>query len=62
VIPILVDEAGRGRVTSTLAPLVRRNAVEISGLMSDVKRLIATLRQTLAYTRIADADFLSRYQ
>jgi hypothetical protein len=59
VIPILVNEArmpGADELPSTLAPLVRRNAVEINSSTFDTERLIATVRQTLAYTRIADAD------
>ena len=51
VIPILVDEAqmpGADELPATLAPLVRRNAVEISPLTFDTKRLISTVQKTLA--------------
>jgi tetratricopeptide (TPR) repeat protein len=50
VIPILVDEAkmpGAEELPPTLAPLVRRNAVEINPLTFDTKRLIATVTETL---------------
>jgi hypothetical protein len=50
VIPILVDEARIPRANElprTLAPLVRRNAVEINPITFDTKRLIATVRKTL---------------
>jgi tetratricopeptide (TPR) repeat protein len=50
VIPILVDEAtmpGADELPPTLAPLVRRNAVEINPLTFDTKRLIATVHKTL---------------
>jgi hypothetical protein len=50
VIPILVDEARIPRANelpATLAPLVRRNAVEINPITFDTKRLIATVRKTL---------------
>jgi hypothetical protein len=50
VIPILVDEARIPRANElprTLAPLVRRNAVEINPITFDTKRLIATVRMTL---------------
>jgi hypothetical protein len=50
VIPILVDDARMPRANQlppTLAPLVRRNAVEINPLTFDTKRLIATVRKTL---------------
>ena len=50
VIPILVDDARMPRadeLPATLAPLVRRNAVEINPLTFDTKRLIATVRKTL---------------
>ena len=48
VIPILVDDArmpGADELPATLAPLVRRNAVEINPLTFDTKRLIATVQQ-----------------
>jgi hypothetical protein len=51
VIPILVDEAqmpGADELPVTLAPLIRRNAVEISPLTFDTKRLITTVQKTLA--------------
>jgi hypothetical protein len=51
VIPILVDEAqmpGADELPPTMAPLVRRNAVEISPLTFDTKRLISTVQKTLA--------------
>jgi outer membrane protein assembly factor BamD (BamD/ComL family) len=51
VIPILVDEARIPRANElpgTLAPLVRRNAVEINPITFDTKRLIATVQKTLA--------------
>ena len=47
VIPILVDEArmpGADELPATLAPLVRRNAVEINPVTFDTKRLISTVR------------------
>jgi hypothetical protein len=50
VIPILVDDAQMPRANQlppTLAPLVRRNAVEINPQTFDTKRLIATVRKTL---------------
>jgi TIR domain len=50
VIPILVDDALMPRADElppTLAPLVRRNAVEINPLTFDTKRLIATVSKTL---------------
>ena len=51
VIPILVDDAPMPRVNelpATLAPLVRRNAVEINPVAFDIKRLIAAVQKTLA--------------
>ena len=51
VIPILVDEARMPRadeLPATLAPLVRRNAVEINPLTFDTKRLITAVQKTLA--------------
>jgi hypothetical protein len=51
VIPILVDEARMPRANElppTLAPLVRRNAVEISPAAFDTKRLITAVHRTLA--------------
>jgi hypothetical protein len=50
VIPILVDEARiphANELPPTLAPLVRRNAVEINPITFDTKRLMATVRKTL---------------
>ncbi len=50
VIPILVDEAkmpGANALPPTLAPLVRRNAVEINPVTFDTKRLMATVHKTL---------------
>lgn len=50
VIPILVDDAPMPRANqlpATLAPLARRNAVEIDPLTFDTRRLIATVRKTL---------------
>jgi hypothetical protein len=57
VIPILVDEARIPRVNelpATLAPLVRRNAVEINPITFDTKRLIATVQKTLAELKVSD--------
>jgi hypothetical protein len=51
VIPILVDDARIPRANelpATLAPLVRRNAVEINPITFDTKRLISTVQKTLA--------------
>jgi hypothetical protein len=51
VIPILVDDARMPRVNelpATLAPLVRRNAVEINPATFDTKRLITAVQKTLA--------------
>jgi hypothetical protein len=51
VIPILVDEAPMPRVNelpATLAPLIRRNAVEINPLTFDTERLITAVQKTLA--------------
>ena len=51
VIPILVDDARMPRadeLPATLAPLVRRNAVEINPVTFDTKRLITTVQKTLA--------------
>jgi outer membrane protein assembly factor BamD (BamD/ComL family) len=57
VIPILVDEAqmpGADELPASLAPLARRNAVEISPLTFDTKRLISTVHKTLAALKISD--------
>jgi tetratricopeptide (TPR) repeat protein len=57
VIPILVDEAqmpGADELPPTIAPLVRRNAVEINPLTFDTKRLISTVQKTLAALKISD--------
>jgi multiple sugar transport system substrate-binding protein len=54
VIPILLDEAQMPDVDElppTLAPLARRNALEISPLTFDTVRLISTVRKTLAALR-----------
>jgi hypothetical protein len=54
VIPILIDDARMPRANElppTLAPLVRRNAVEINPLTFDTKRLVATVQNTLAEER-----------
>jgi hypothetical protein len=51
VIPILVDEARMPRADElppALSPLVYRNAVEINPVTFDTRRLVATLRRTLA--------------
>ena len=51
VIPILVDESRMPRVNElppTMAPLVRRNAVQIDSLTFDTRRLISTVQKTLA--------------
>jgi tetratricopeptide (TPR) repeat protein len=57
VIPILVDEAqmpGADELPATLAPLVRRNAVEINPVTFDTKRLISTVHKTLAALKVSD--------
>jgi hypothetical protein len=57
VIPILVDEArmpGADELPPTLAPLVRRNAVEISPLTFDTKRLISAVQKTLEALKVSD--------
>jgi outer membrane protein assembly factor BamD (BamD/ComL family) len=57
VIPILVDEArmpGADELPATLAPLVRRNAVEINPVTFDTKRLISTVQKTLAALKVSD--------
>ena len=57
VIPILVDEArmpGADELPPTLAPLARRNAVEINPLTFDTKRLISTVQKTLTALKISD--------
>jgi hypothetical protein len=51
VIPILVDPTPMPRVNelpANLAPLVRRNAVEISPVAFDIERLITAVHKTLA--------------
>jgi hypothetical protein len=58
VIPILVDEARIPRANelpATLAPLVRRNAVEINPITFDTKRLISTIRKTLTQLKASDS-------
>jgi hypothetical protein len=62
VIPILVDEArmpGADELPATLAPLVRRNAVEINPLTFDTKRLISTVQKTLAALKVSDITTVS---
>jgi len=57
VIPILVDEARIPRASElppTLAPLVRRNAVEINPITFDTKRLIATVQKTLTDLKVTE--------
>jgi Tol biopolymer transport system component/tetratricopeptide (TPR) repeat protein len=57
VIPILVDEAqmpGADELPPILAPLVRRNAVEINPMTFDTKRLIATVQKTLTALKNSD--------
>ena len=57
VIPILVDDARMPRANelpATLAPLVRRNAVEINPITFDTKRLISTVHKTLAELKVSD--------
>ena len=57
VIPILVDEARIPRANElppSLAPLVRRNAVEINPITFDTKRLLATVQKTLAELKVSD--------
>jgi outer membrane protein assembly factor BamD (BamD/ComL family) len=57
VIPILVDEARIPRANElppTLAPLVRRNAVEINPITFDTKRLIATVQKTLTDLKVTE--------
>ena len=54
VIPILVDDARMPRANqlpATLAPLVRRNAVEINPLTFDTKRLISTVHNPFVGSR-----------
>jgi len=56
VIPILVDEAqmpGADELPATLAPLVRRNAVEINPITFDTKRLLSTVQKTLAELKVS---------
>jgi hypothetical protein len=58
VIPILVDEARMPRVNEmppALAPLVRRNAVEINPLTFDTRRLVTAVQKTLAEVKVSDA-------
>ena len=58
VIPILVDEARiphANELPPTLAPLVRRNAVEINPITFDTKRLLATVQKTLAEVKVPDS-------
>jgi tetratricopeptide (TPR) repeat protein len=57
VIPILVDPARMphaNQLPPTLAPLARRNAVEINPITFDTRRLIATVRKTLAELQVSD--------
>ena len=57
VIPILVDDARMphaNQLPPTMAPLVRRNAVEINPITFDTKRLIATVRKTLPELQVSD--------
>jgi multiple sugar transport system substrate-binding protein len=57
VIPILVDDAqmpGEDELPPTVAPLVYRNAVEINPVTFDTKRLISTVRRTLAALKVSD--------
>jgi hypothetical protein len=54
VIPILVDDAqmpDANQLPPALAPLVRRNAVEINPITFDTKRLITAVQKTLAEER-----------
>ena len=58
VIPILVDEARMPRANElppALAPLVRRNAVEINPLTFDTRRLMTAVQNTLAEVKVSDA-------
>jgi tetratricopeptide (TPR) repeat protein len=57
VIPILVDDAqmpGADELPATLAPLVYRQAVEINPVTFDTKRLLSTVRRTLAALKVSD--------
>jgi outer membrane protein assembly factor BamD (BamD/ComL family) len=57
VIPILVDPARMphaNQLPPTMAPLARRNAVEINPITFDTRRLIATVRKTLAELQVSD--------
>ena len=57
MIPILVDDARIPRANelpATLAPLVRRNAVEINPITFDTKRLIATVQKTLTELKVTE--------
>ena len=59
VIPILVDDAPMPRANqlpASLAPLVRRNAVEINPLTFDTKRLMATVHKTLAELKVPETS------
>jgi multiple sugar transport system substrate-binding protein len=59
VIPILVDEAqmpGADELPATLAPLVRRNAVEINPVTFDTKRLLSTVQKTLVELKVSDTS------
>ena len=62
VIPILVDEArmpGVDELPASLAPLARRNAVEINPITFDTKRLIATVQKTLTELKASDTTAAS---
>jgi hypothetical protein len=62
VIPILVDDArmpGADELPANLAPLVRRNAVEINPITFDTKRLISTVQKTLAALKVSDTTTVS---
>jgi hypothetical protein len=62
VIPILVDDAGMpgaDELPAALAPLVRRNAVEINPITFDTKRLISTVQKTLAALKVSDTTTVS---
>ena len=59
MIPILVDDAPMPRANqlpASLAALVRRNAVEINPLTFDTKRLMTTVRRTLAELKVPDTS------
>jgi hypothetical protein len=58
VIPILVDGARMPRANElppALAPLVRRNAVEVNPLTFDTRRLMTAVQKTLAEVKVPDA-------